>query len=144
MNQRRRAYISVTREKAGARQLLVFTQDSPEAGIQVPGGGIEDHETPLEGMRREILEEAGLSTYTLMRYLAVDVREAVLDGAPLCFERHFFWLAVADAPDTWDHRVTGNGEDKDMIFHYYWMSAPTKEQLVWDGDYLDLLFPPQV
>lgn len=138
---RRRAHIYVTREQAGVRQLLVFTQDGSEAGIQVPGGGIEDHETPLEGMRQEILEEAGLSSYTFMRYLAVDVREAVLDGAPLRYERHFFWLSVEDMPDTWDHHVTGNGEDKDMIFHYYWMSNPTKEQLVWDGDYLDRVFP---
>jgi 8-oxo-dGTP diphosphatase len=39
---RRRAYAYVTRVKDGTRQVLVFSQQNdPEAGIQVPGGGIE-------------------------------------------------------------------------------------------------------
>jgi 8-oxo-dGTP pyrophosphatase MutT (NUDIX family) len=78
--QRRRAYIYVTREKGGARQLLVFTQDSPDSGIQVPGGSIESHETPMEGMRREILEEAGLNDFLFERALAVDVQQVEKEG----------------------------------------------------------------
>ncbi|HEY7126997.1 MAG TPA: NUDIX domain-containing protein [Ktedonobacterales bacterium] len=144
MQQRRRAYIYVTREKDGDRQLLVFAQDDDDSGIQVPGGGIEAHETPLEGMRREILEEAGLNSFIFERGLVVDEQELVKDGMTFRYERHFFWLSVADAPDTWDHHVTGNGEDRDMVFHYFWMSHPTQEQLVWDGDYLGLVFPNQV
>ena len=38
---RRRAYLYITREAAGRRQLLVFVHRvplDPEAGIQVPGG----------------------------------------------------------------------------------------------------------
>ncbi len=141
---RRRAYIYVTREQDEERQLLVFGQDDDDSGIQVPGGGIESHETPIEGMRREIFEEAGLKDFLFERALAVDIQEVEKDGVPIKYERHFFWLAVADVPDTWDHHVTGSGEDRDMVFHYFWMSNPTKEQLVWDGDYLGLVFPEQV
>ncbi|HEX6777377.1 MAG TPA: NUDIX domain-containing protein, partial [Ktedonobacterales bacterium] len=58
---RRRAYAYVTRMKDRTRQVLVFSQQNdPEAGIQIPGGGIEPEETPLEGVRREIVEETGL------------------------------------------------------------------------------------
>jgi 8-oxo-dGTP pyrophosphatase MutT (NUDIX family) len=100
LQQRRRAYIYVTRETAQSRQLLVFIQDEPDSGIQVPGGGIEPHETPLQGMQREILEEAGLTHFTSIRALAVDVHEGTMEGAPIRLERHFFWLSVANAPDS--------------------------------------------
>jgi 8-oxo-dGTP pyrophosphatase MutT (NUDIX family) len=116
LNQRRRAHIYVTREKDGARQILAFTQDGPDSGVQVPGGGIEAHETPMEGMRREVLEEAGLKDFLFERALAVDVQEVEKDGAPFRYERHYFWVAVADAPDTWDHHVTGGCEDRAWYF----------------------------
>ncbi|HEY7347606.1 MAG TPA: NUDIX domain-containing protein [Ktedonobacterales bacterium] len=137
MRTRRRAYIYVIREKDGVRQLLVFHEDDPEAGIQVPGGGIEPDETPLEGMKREVLEETGLKACVVERELAVDLRQY----EDHLQERHFFWLSVADAPDEWDHVVSGKGEDNGLIFHYFWVSSPTEVTLILGhGDYLAAIF----
>ena len=44
-----------------AEQLLVFRHvDSPEAGIQIPGGTIESGELPEDAVLREAVEAIGL------------------------------------------------------------------------------------
>lgn len=139
---RRRAYAYVTRIKDGARQVLVFSQhNDPEAGIQIPGGGIELEETPLEGVRREVVEETGLLDCTIERELAVDVWEYHNGDVHQRVERHFFLLSVDDAPDEWEHHVTGKGEDNGLIFLYFWVNSPDEVELVpGDADYLHLVF----
>lgn len=139
---RRRAYAYVTRTKEGARQVLVFSQQNdPEAGIQIPGGGIELEETPLEGVRREIVEETGLLDCLVERELAVDVCEYHNGNLHQRIERHFFLLSVNNAPDEWEHHVTGKGEDNGLVFLYFWISSPGETQLVpGDADYLHLVF----
>ena len=107
---RRRAYGYVTRVKDGARQVLVFRhRDYPEAGIQIPGGGIEPEKTPLQGIRREIFEETGLLDCVVGRELAVDLREYYNGDLHQRIERHFFLLSVDDVSDEWEHHVTGKG-----------------------------------
>jgi 8-oxo-dGTP pyrophosphatase MutT (NUDIX family) len=139
---RRRAYAYVTRIKNGARQVLVFRhRDYPEAGIQIPGGGIEPEETPLEGVRREVVEETGLLDCTVERELAVDVWEYHHGDLHQRVERHFFLLSVDDAPDEWEHHVTGKGEDNGFVFLYFWVNSPDEVELVpGDADYLHLVF----
>ena len=57
-----KAYGFVLREGADGRELLVFEQAGvPEAGLQVPGGTVEERETPIQAVSREVLEESGLS-----------------------------------------------------------------------------------
>jgi len=139
MHFRRRAYGYVTRIKNGARQVLVFRQNDEEAGIQFPGGGIEPHETPAEGMKREMIEETGLKDFIIERELAADQWDHPQED--LHIERHFFWLSVANAPDTWDHLVTGKGEDNGMAYHYFWVNSPTEVPFTWgEADYLHLVF----
>ncbi|WP_112320533.1 NUDIX domain-containing protein [Oceanibium sediminis] len=41
------------------RSLLVTEQSSPWPEIQLPGGGIDPGETPIEALQREALEETG-------------------------------------------------------------------------------------
>ena len=139
---RRRAYAYVTRIKDGIRQVLVFSQQNdPEAGIQIPGGGIEPEETPLEEVRREVVEETGLLDCAVERELAVDVREYQNGDLHQRIERHFFLLSVDDAPDEWEHHVTGKGEDNGLVFLYFWVNSPEEVQLVpGDADYLHLVF----
>ena len=48
----------VTRERNGARELLLFRH--PKAGIQIPAGTVEDGETPEAAVIREVYEETGL------------------------------------------------------------------------------------
>jgi 8-oxo-dGTP pyrophosphatase MutT (NUDIX family) len=139
---RRRAFGYVTRTKNGTRQVLVFRhRDYPEAGIQIPGGGIEPEETPLEGIRREIVEETGLLDCAVERELAVDVREYHTGDLHQRIERHFFLLSVNNVPDEWAHHVTGKGEDNGLVFLYFWTSSPVEVKLVLgDADYLYLAF----
>ena len=42
----------------GAQVLLTF-QDSPSPEFQLPGGGIDKGECPIEALHREVLEETG-------------------------------------------------------------------------------------
>lgn len=139
---RRRAFGYVTRTKNGTRQVLVFSkQNDPEAGIQIPGGGIEPEEMPLEGVRREIVEETGLLDCIVERELAVDTWEYHIGNLHQRIERHFFLLSVNNAPDEWEHHVTGKGEDNGLVFLYFWISSPGEVQLVpGDADYLHLVF----
>ena len=139
---RRRAYAYVTRIKDGARQVLVFSQQNdPEAGIQIPGGGIEPGETPFEGVRREVIEETGLLDCTVERELAVDVWEYHHGDLHQRVERHFFLLSVDAAPDEWEYDVTGKGEDNGFVFLYFWVNSPDDVELVpGDADYLHMVF----
>ena len=59
MKQKILAYL--IREDKGKQQLLVFIhRDYPEAGIQVPGGTVEEGEQLETALLRELEEEAGL------------------------------------------------------------------------------------
>jgi len=58
------------REKAvclvldGSRLLVFDHPDVPEAGVQLPAGGVEPGETPAQAAVRELREESGLSLDT--------------------------------------------------------------------------------
>jgi 8-oxo-dGTP pyrophosphatase MutT (NUDIX family) len=133
----RKAYGYVTRKHNGTAQVLVFTHKFvPEAGIQIPKGTFREDESPLEAVTREIIEETGLTNFTVEREIAVD-QWKYLDEADEVEERHFFLLTVPHpgddeaahpgdneapgAPDEWDHIVTGDGEDEGMVFHCFWV-----------------------
>ncbi|MFC4337279.1 NUDIX domain-containing protein [Salininema proteolyticum] len=59
--QRAAAYV-LRRSSSGGLQVLVFAhKDAPEAGIQVPGGGVEAGETVEEAALREAFEETGIA-----------------------------------------------------------------------------------
>ncbi|WP_283779038.1 NUDIX domain-containing protein, partial [Lysinibacillus sp. D4B1_S16] len=53
-------------------QVLVFELNTVGAGIQVPKGTIEEGETPLEAVKREMLEETGLTTLVVQGLIAQD------------------------------------------------------------------------
>ncbi|BDP40857.1 hypothetical protein DAETH_08260 [Deinococcus aetherius] len=102
---RERVLAYVTRRQD---EMLVFehTPEYPDAGIQVPAGGLEPSETPEEAAVRETWEETGLGlsepVYLASWHWRRGGREEVW---------HFFHLsAPPDTPDAWAHRVT-HGED---------------------------------
>lgn len=76
---KKKVHAYVTREKEGAMQLLVFKhRDTPEAGIQVPGGTVDEGETLKAAILREVQEESGLRHLCIERFLAdyiIHVRE---------------------------------------------------------------------
>lgn len=132
----RKAYAYVTR--SDRRELLVFDQPGePSAGLQVPKGGVESGESPVEAVEREVREEAGLEAFRAVTHLVSD-RWRKPDGTPVA--RHFFHLRVREPRDEWRHEVTGDGEDAGETYEYFWTALPPERRLARDmGNHLSLL-----
>jgi 8-oxo-dGTP pyrophosphatase MutT (NUDIX family) len=107
----------VTREEplTGADQLLVFDLPAePSFSAVVPGGRVEDGETPGEAAIRELREETGLEVEVL-RELGIQTQASWRVPA-LRDENHFLHATPAGpTPAEWDHEVEGD------VFHCHWM-----------------------
>ncbi|QLG10236.1 NUDIX domain-containing protein [Deinococcus sp. D7000] len=108
--------------------LLVFDHaDVPDAGVQLPAGGVEAGETPADAAVRELYEESGLSLGG-PRHLVSYLWEAQL---PERFTRqvcHASAFAAPDGlPDTWTHFADG------YLFAYRW-AALNAPGLDWEMD----------
>jgi 8-oxo-dGTP pyrophosphatase MutT (NUDIX family) len=104
--------------------LLVFDhRGDPEAGTQVPAGGVGEGEDLVEAARREVREETGVElagTFTLLG------SHEHLDGLGRPALTHVFRVdAPADLPSAWEHRVGGDGEDAGLVFDCRFDPAPT-------------------
>ena len=135
-----KAYAYVTREAFGAGAVLAFRhRDYPEAGVQVPRGTVDAGEDPAATVMREVCEECGLCDARLIGLLASDV-EAQPDDPAWSWERYFFHLVAPNAPDQWEHIVTGDGEDNGLVFACFWLPGERLGDL-WPGfgDYLHLV-----
>ena len=104
--------------------LLVFEhRDHPEAGTQIPAGGLEPGETPEEGVFREVFEETGLRLTAEPTPVGVHDH---LDGLGRPARTFFFRVpAPPGAPASWEHTVTGNGGDSKLVFLCRFDPAPT-------------------
>jgi len=111
-------------------KLLVFRQpESPEAGIQVPGGSVEPDEKLDEAALREATEETGLANLRLSAFLG-DVRLDQSDiGLEEIHHRHFYHV-YCDEPslESWRHyeytasdRPAGH---EPIPFDFYWVNLP--------------------
>lgn len=114
----------VTRRRGPVPELLVFDHvDVPEAGTQIPAGGVRPGEELETAVRREVAEETGLTDTVVAGILATDRRPH-----PTTRRRRtttFFHLRAAPAtPDSWIHRVTGTDEDEGMIFACRFLPLP--------------------
>ncbi|MFU8852912.1 NUDIX hydrolase [Micromonospora sp. SL1-18] len=106
----------VIRRTGAGPQLLVFDHvDFPEAGTQVPAGGIEPGETPAEAAVREVAEETGLTGVEAVAELGVSERPHPETGQAR--RTTYVQLHVPGRPaDGWVHQVAGNGEDDGLRF----------------------------
>jgi len=68
--------VFITRKVQGEKGLLLFRH--PYAGIQIPAGTVEENETPEDAVRREALEETGLTNFYRSVYLGFT--DEVLDN----------------------------------------------------------------
>ena len=118
----KKAYGFVLRQGADGQELLVFEHAGmPEAGLQVPGGTVEEGETPLEAVAREVLEESGLPLGDWLEAAAFDH-----DG-----DR---WHCFATTPplvlpDTWRCEPLGPEREQGLRFEYRWVPLVGGEAL---------------
>jgi 8-oxo-dGTP pyrophosphatase MutT (NUDIX family) len=132
---RRKVSVYVTRITNEAWELLVF-DSLDEPGFEVPKGAVAGGESLEEAVRREPLEEAGITDARIIRELgATDWGD----------ERQYFFLVEPSPglPRSFDHTVTGNGCDAGLYYQFRWLSiAPElRQQLVQGSDrFVDELF----
>lgn len=109
-------------------RLLVFRQpDFPEAGIQVPGGSVNDRERLEEAVMREAYEETGITNLKLGAYLGDIKQDLTPRGRHEIHHRHYYHLlADGDVPETWQHVESdpSEGDYDSVLFELYWVELP--------------------
>lgn len=117
----RKAFAYVT---SGSR-LLVFTHPLfPEAGIQVPAGTMKPGERPADAALREAIEESGLPTLRIERFIGRDVFDARTVGREEYNDRWFFHIVCeGDVPETWSHgeHDASDGTSGIIPFDFFWV-----------------------
>lgn len=138
---RQRVACYVTRTTVGADELLVFdhAEDDPAdpSGTQIPAGGMARFEAAADAARREVEEETGLVGVTYVDqvgYVELGLNEP---GGPAMTT--FVHLAAPDGgASSWDHTVSGDGEDAGLVFRCRWEPLPLGFTLAGDqGRFLD-------
>ena len=138
---RRRVVCYVTRTTEAGEQLLVFdhADDDPQSpsGTQVPAGGMLPYEALADAARRETVEETGLEDVSYVGQ--VGAVELGLDDAGGPSMTNFVHLqASSDGPDSWEHTVSGDGEDTGLVFRCRWQLLPLPFDLAGgQGEFLD-------
>ncbi|MFE3944437.1 NUDIX domain-containing protein [Streptomyces sp. NPDC059118] len=115
-------------------ELLVFDHiGMPTAGTQVPAGGVGPDEELEQAVLREVAEETGLSAATVVRKIAVEDKPHPETGQPRR-TAFFFVRAPADTPDSWEHRVRGDGDDAGLAFACRFLPLPLSQPLADEQD----------
>ncbi|MFJ5736187.1 nucleotidyltransferase family protein [Streptomyces microflavus] len=111
-----RVAVYVTRPGTESTDVLTFAhRDFPEAGIQVPAGGVEPGENLEAAAIRECAEETGITAIRDLTALGVDQSphpETGQERVTVFFHAHL----GQPAPDHWQHTVGGTGTDDGMVF----------------------------
>lgn len=120
-------------------EIVVFEQpESPEAGIQVPGGTVDAGEGLDDAVLREAFEETGLQGLSIARYLGKQHRDMRDYGKEEIHDRHFYYLTCASVvPRRWQHfeqyssePVAGPGR----LFAFYRVALDLVPPLIADFD----------
>ncbi|WP_030959731.1 NUDIX hydrolase [Streptomyces sp. NRRL S-378] len=123
----------VIRNRAVPEVLVFDHMGMPEAGTQVPAGGVKSGEELEEAVLREVAEETGLLAATVVRQIAVESKPRPDSGQPRR-TTFFFLRASAETPDAWDHHVNGDGDDAGLTFTCRFLPLPLKRPLADDQD----------
>lgn len=142
VDSRQRVAAYVIRRLGRRSELLVFDQVGiPEAGIQVPAGGIRPGESAEGAVVREVAEETGLAGAAIRARLHTEDTQHPVTGQPRTTQ--FFVLdAPAHCPDAWSHTVSGNDSDAGLAFDCRFAALPLQVPLADDQDaWLGLVDP---
>jgi ADP-ribose pyrophosphatase YjhB (NUDIX family) len=146
MPRRRVACYVVRKTSWDACELLVFDHvDAPEAGTQVPAGGMQRGERVEEAALREVVEESGLMQVSVVRRLGVSRRPHQRTGAP---QHTAFVLMRYDGPadackQPWVREVDSGDEDAGLRFRCWFEALPLRFELAGhQGEYLHEISEP--
>ncbi|MEV4004827.1 NUDIX domain-containing protein [Actinomadura sp. NPDC049753] len=131
----------VIRHRA-APELLVFDHvGMPQAGTQVPAGGVRPGEDLEQAVLREVFEETGLRTASVVEQIAVENKPHPETHQPRR-TTYFHLQAPATTADAWNHTVRSNGDDADLTFACRFQPLPLNQPLADDQDaWLDRIDP---
>jgi len=120
VSRRERVVVYVEREDG----LLVFEhRDHPDAGVQVPAGGVHQGEALIEAAIREVREETGVHLDSEPTFVGTHEH---LDGLGQAARSHFFRVDAPNGlPQAWRHVVSGEGEDAGLVFECRFDGSPT-------------------
>lgn len=123
METKRKVLAYITKGNGQNRQLLVFDHKvEKEAGLQVPGGTIEDDELIIDALYREIYEETGIERDELQLVGKLEKTNYFPPNKDVVYERTIFHLQyIGKGEDEWEHRVEGEGEDQGLVFCFKFM-----------------------
>ena len=101
---------------ASGAQLLAFRDPGhADFGLVVPGGTVEEGETPEQAVSRELREASGLDAVRAWHYLG-SMGYVGAGGTPIV--RHYFHGVLEGAgPESWTHMVRRDDEDHGWICH---------------------------
>lgn len=140
---RRRVACYVTRQGEAGEELLVFDHrdDEPDdpSGAQIPAGTMMPFEALVDAALRETREETGLTE--LVFVAQVGAVELGLDdeGGP-SITNAVQLASLGGGQQTWEHTVTGEGEDAGKVFVCRWEPLPLRLELAdGQGQFLDRL-----
>ncbi|MER7176705.1 NUDIX hydrolase [Streptomyces mesophilus] len=116
----------VTRPGPTGPELLVFDhRDQPEAGTQIPAGGVAPGELLAQAVLREVREETGAIGLVLGPALAVQQRPHPRTGQPRVTV--FFYIRTAETRASWPHTVNGQEGDGDSGMDFDCFFVPLRE-----------------
>ena len=127
MELKRKVLAYITKEEDDGREILVFEQkDNPDAGLQVPGGTIEEDELLIDALYREIEEETGIPREDLELKGKVNKTKYFPMNRDVVYERTIFHLSfIGNGQTRWEHLVESTGKDDGMTFCHRWI--PVKD-----------------
>ncbi|WP_103939741.1 NUDIX hydrolase [Thermomonospora echinospora] len=115
-------------------ELLVFDHvGMPQAGTQVPAGGVQPGEELEQAVLREVFEETGLHTTSLIEQLVVENKPHPDTRQPRR-TTYFHLQAPATTADAWNHTVCGDGDDTGLTFACRFLPLPLTQPLADDQD----------
>lgn len=140
---RQRVTCYVTRSTSRGVELLVFehADDDPAdpSGVQVPAGGKTQFEAVEDAALREVEEESGLIGLSFERQLGA-VELGLHDAGGPSVTTYVHLSAPGDGEQTWQHTVSGDGDDSAMAFVWRWEPLPLRFDLAaGQAAYLDRL-----
>ena len=131
-------YVTRTAELGGELLVLDSAADDPRSpsGAQVPAGTMLPYEALADAGRRATAEETGLAAAYIGQVGAVELGLHDISGPSMTNFVHL--QAPGDGPDSWEHSVSGDGENHGLVRQCRWEPLPLRFDLAaGQGEFLD-------